>query len=131
METHRACEPDGGFKEKNKETKKKNKKETHLEKWESQRVNCGGGSRKPRQRTRPNWARRPTNGGNKIGNKNNHKKKESGNCNKIGRKECSQCVTTYRAIVVLCCAISRAAIWLAEPQRDWRRHSAACENSVS
>ena len=100
LETHRAHKPDGGFKEKNKETEKKNKRETHLEKWESRRKEeiRGGGpeeGREPRPRTKLNWACRPTSGRNK---------------NKVPP---------------VCHAISGAAIRLAEPQYDWRCRSAA------
>ena len=70
LETYRAYKPDRRFKKKNKGTKKKNKRKTYLEKWESrckEEIRGGGPGEgcEPRPRTKLNWACRSTSGKNK------------------------------------------------------------------
>jgi hypothetical protein len=84
LKTHRACEPDRGF-EKKRRTGKKNKKETYLERCETEIP--GGGpdeGRKPRSEPRVDWARRPTSEGIKTREKSNRKKKEMENRDATG-----------------------------------------------
>jgi hypothetical protein len=84
LKTHRAREPDGGF-EKKRRTGKKNKKETYLERCETEIP--GGGpdeGREPRSEPRVDWARRPTSEGIKTREKSNRKKKEMENHDATG-----------------------------------------------